>query len=93
MIFFTQLPRGNTRLAAAGKLYSAQDAQKAIDAGLDIAVIGRGAIANHDFPRQAIADSNFTMRELPIPKAALRDEGLSDIFIGYMGNWKGFVGE
>lgn len=90
---FAELPRGNTRLAAAGKLYSAADAQNALDAGIDIAVIGRGAIANHDFPMQAIADPNFAMRELPIPKAALRDEGLSDVFIGYMGNWKGFVGD
>ena len=39
------------------------------------------------------AQSPFAMRELPIPKAALRDEGLSDVFIGYRGNWKAFVGD
>jgi hypothetical protein len=31
------------------------------------------------------------MRELPVPRAILREEGLSDTFIGYMGNWPGFA--
>jgi 2,4-dienoyl-CoA reductase-like NADH-dependent reductase (Old Yellow Enzyme family) len=90
---FAALPRGDVRLGAAGKLYSAADAKSAIDAGLDIAVIGRGAIANHDFAAQSIADPNFKMRELPIPRSVLLDEGLSEVFVGYMGNWPGFVGE
>jgi 2,4-dienoyl-CoA reductase-like NADH-dependent reductase (Old Yellow Enzyme family) len=90
---FAALPRGDVRLGAAGKLYSAADVQRGIDAGLDFAVIGRGAIANHDFATQAIANSNFAMRELPIPRTVLRDEGLSELFVNYMGNWPGFVGE
>jgi 2,4-dienoyl-CoA reductase-like NADH-dependent reductase (Old Yellow Enzyme family) len=90
---FAALPRGDVRLGAAGKLYSAADAQRAVDAGLDIAVIGRGAIANHDFATQSIANPDFKMRDLPIPRQVLRDEGLSEIFVGYMGNWPGFVGE
>lgn len=90
---FAALPRGDVRLGAAGKLYSAADAKRGIDAGLDIAVIGRGAIANHDFAAQSIANPNFKMRELPIPRQVLRDEGLSEVFVGYMGNWPGFVGE
>jgi 2,4-dienoyl-CoA reductase-like NADH-dependent reductase (Old Yellow Enzyme family) len=89
---FAELPRGDVKLAAAGKLYSAAEAQQAIDAGIDIAVIGRGAIANHDFARQALANPDFKMRELPIPSSVLREEGLSDVFVGYMGNWPGFVG-
>jgi 2,4-dienoyl-CoA reductase-like NADH-dependent reductase (Old Yellow Enzyme family) len=89
---FAELPRGDVKLAAAGKLYSAAEAQQAIDAGIDIAVIGRGAIANHDFARQAMENPDFKMRELPIPSLVLREEGLSDVFIGYMGNWPGFVG-
>jgi 2,4-dienoyl-CoA reductase-like NADH-dependent reductase (Old Yellow Enzyme family) len=90
---FTALPRGDVRLGAAGKLYSAADAKRGIDAGLDIAVIGRGAIANHDFAAQSIANPEFKMRDLPIPRQVLREEGLSELFVGYMGNWPGFVGE
>lgn len=90
---FAALPRGDVRLGAAGKLYSSADAKRAIDAGLDIAVIGRGAIANHDFAAQSIADATFKMRDLPIPRQVLLDEGLSEVFVGYMGNWPGFVGE
>lgn len=90
---FASLPRGSTRLAVAGKLYGAQDCHNALDAGADMAVIGRGAVLHHDFPNQVAKDDQFVVRQLPVPKAVLRAEGLSDAFIGYMSNWKGFVGD
>lgn len=89
---FARLDRGDTRLAVAGKLYSADDCRRAIDAGADMVAIGRGAILHHDFPRLA-ADPGFTVRPLPASRAVLADEGLSETFIGYMGNWPGFVGD
>jgi 2,4-dienoyl-CoA reductase-like NADH-dependent reductase (Old Yellow Enzyme family) len=89
---FANLERGNTRLAVAGKLYNAADMQRAIDAGADIVAVGRAAITNHDFPNQAARNAQFEMRTLPVTRDALRSEGLSDAFIGYMGNWAGFVG-
>ena len=90
---FAELPRGGTRLAVAGKLYSAVEAQRAIDAGADIAVLGRAAILHHDFPHQARRDPEFVMRDLPVTPETLRSEGLSDTFVGYMRNWPGFVTE
>jgi len=36
-------------------------------------------------------DPAFVMRTLPVPRATLRAEGLSESFIGYMGNWPGFA--
>jgi 2,4-dienoyl-CoA reductase-like NADH-dependent reductase (Old Yellow Enzyme family) len=90
---FANEERGSTRLAVAGKLYNTPDMARAIDAGADIVAVGRAAITNHDFPNQAKKNSDFSMRELPVPRAILRDEGLSDLFIGYMGNWPGFAGE
>jgi hypothetical protein len=33
------------------------------------------------------------MRPRPVPAQTLRDEGLSEIFVDYMRNWKGFVGD
>lgn len=90
---FAEIPRGATRLAVAGKLYSAADAQRAVDAGADLAVIGRGAILHHDFPEQVRRNENFVMRDLPVSPETLKGEGLSDSFVGYMRNWPGFVTE
>jgi len=89
---FAERERRTTRLAVAGKIYSTDDARRAIDAGADMVVIGRGAILHHDFPRRAV-DPGFVMRDLPVSVEQLRDEGLSDLFIGYMRNWKGFVAD
>ena len=90
---FAGIERGDVRLAVAGKLYSAADCRFALDHGADMVAVGRGAILHHDFPRQCADDANFTVRPLPVPRDTLRDEGLSDAFIGYMGNWKGFVAD
>lgn len=89
---FAGVERGETRLAVAGKLYSAEDCRRALDGGADMVVIGRGAILHHDFPRLA-ADPTFQVRSLPASRDVLAAEGLSETFIGYMGNWPGFVGE
>lgn len=90
---FASRDRGTCRLAVAGKLYSAEDCRRAIDAGADMVAIGRGAILHHDFPQQVSRDDNFVVRPLPVSRQTLRDEGLSDTFIKYMGNWKGFVAD
>jgi 2,4-dienoyl-CoA reductase-like NADH-dependent reductase (Old Yellow Enzyme family) len=93
MSYFTGLERGNVRLGAAGKITTGAGCRKALDAGLDFVVIGRAAILHHDFPRKVEADPDFTPIPLPAPVAHLHREGLSDTFVGYMRNWKGFVEE
>lgn len=90
---FTALDRGSVRLAVAGHLYSGTDVQRALDLGADIVAIGRAAITNHDFPRLVQADPAAAMRELPVAREVLVAEGLSPAFLGYMSNWKGFVGD
>lgn len=90
---FAGLDRGTSKLAVAGKLYSADDMRRAVNAGADIVAIGRAAITNHDVPALVAKDPNFVMRELPVPRATLMSEGLSEAFVGYMGNWAGFVGD
>ena len=91
--YFTEIDRGRVRFGAAGRIYSAHDAEAALAAGLDYVVIGRGAVLHHDFPRLALADPAFRMAELPVTPAYLADEGLSPVFVQYMLNWKGFVTE
>jgi 2,4-dienoyl-CoA reductase-like NADH-dependent reductase (Old Yellow Enzyme family) len=88
---FTELDRGQVKLGAAGKIMTAEDARRAMEAGLDFVVIGRGAILHHDFPRQVEADTEFRPVSLPVSPAHLKAEGLSDTFVTYMRNWKGFV--
>lgn len=90
---FTALDRGATRLGAAGKLYAGADLRAGLEAGLDLVVLGRAAITNHDFPRLVEADPDARMRELPVSVGTLHAEGLSDRFVDYMRGWRGFVEE
>jgi 2,4-dienoyl-CoA reductase-like NADH-dependent reductase (Old Yellow Enzyme family) len=89
--YFTDFDRGNVRLSAAGKIRTARDARWVLDAGADAVTIGRAAILHHDFPTRCRQDSDFEPAALPVSEEYLRSEGLSDAFIGYMRNWKGFV--
>lgn len=93
MSYFTELPRGEVRLGAAGKIMSAADAVKVIEAGCDYVLIGRGAILRHDFPERVRRDADYTSPALPVTVAHLRAEGLGDAFVKYMQGWKGFVSE
>jgi 2,4-dienoyl-CoA reductase-like NADH-dependent reductase (Old Yellow Enzyme family) len=90
---FGSLDRGATRLAVAGKIHSGRDVVEVLRSGVDIAAIGRAAITNHDFPRCVADNPDVSMRPLPVSVETLRNEGLSDVFIGYMRNWKGFVAD
>lgn len=91
MSFFADLPRGNVRLGAAGKVMDAEDAAWVLDAGCDFAVIGRAAILRHDFPERVRRDPAYRSPVLPASAEHLRAEGLSDEFIYYMRRWPGFV--
>jgi 2,4-dienoyl-CoA reductase-like NADH-dependent reductase (Old Yellow Enzyme family) len=91
--YFTELDRGDTRLGAAGKIMSAQDARDVIDAGFDFPILGRAAILHHDFPKRAAANPNFSAIATPVSEQYLRDEGLGPAFVNYMRTWQGFVEE
>ena len=90
---FVQLPRGNTRLGAAGKIRTPEEAEAALAAGLDWIMLGRAAILHHDFPQKYAASREFEPSPLPVSRQYLADEGLSPKFIDYMAGWKGFVQE
>lgn len=90
---FAALPRNGVKLGAAGKLYTAAQCQRAIDAGLDFVFIGRGAILHHDFPRRAIADPSFEVVSLPVTRDYLAQESVSPVFADYLATWEGFVAD
>jgi len=91
--WFSDLPRGRTRLGVAGKLTSAEDCRRALAHGAAFAILGRAAILHHDFPLRAQADTDFRSAALPVTRAHLKQERLGAAFIKYMSGWKGFVAQ
>lgn len=90
---FTDLPRGNVRLGAAGKIMTAQTAREVIDAGCDFVAIGRAAIMRHNFPELMRADPDYVSPPLPVSAAHLADEGVGGPFLTYLRTWPGFVAD
>jgi 2,4-dienoyl-CoA reductase-like NADH-dependent reductase (Old Yellow Enzyme family) len=80
---FATLHRGDTRLAVAGKIHTPADVRRVLDAGVDIAVLGRVAILHHDYPLRA-SEASFTPRAAPVTRAVLADEGVSPHFVEYL---------
>jgi 2,4-dienoyl-CoA reductase-like NADH-dependent reductase (Old Yellow Enzyme family) len=74
----------------AGKIHEPADVQRVLDAGVDVAVLGRVAILHHDYP-QRMNDPGFTPRRAPVSREVLAAEGLSEPFIDYMANVFKFV--
>jgi 2,4-dienoyl-CoA reductase-like NADH-dependent reductase (Old Yellow Enzyme family) len=91
--WFADLPRGATRLGAAGKLTKPADMRRLADAGADFVILGRAAILQHDYPKRYAADPDFEPVHTPVTRAYLDAEGLSPAFVKYMGNWRGFVAD
>ena len=90
---FTALDYGPMRLTVAGNIRTAADCRAIIEAGVDFVSIGRAAILHHDFPERVRQETGFTPTTLPVTKAYLRNEGLSERFVDYMKRWPGFVSE
>ncbi len=91
--WFTDLPRGETRLGVAGKLMSGADCRRVLEHGADFPILGRAAILHHDFPTRLEADADFRTISLPVTRQWLQDQRLGEAFITYMSAWKGFVSE
>ena len=88
---FTDLDFKNVLLTVAGNIRTGKDVHKIIGAGVDFAAIGRAAIVHHDFPKKVLNKPAFEPLNLPVSKAHLKNEGVSDKFIEYLRFFKGFV--
>ena len=93
LAWFAALARRRTRLGCAGKILAAETARAVLAAGADFAIIGRGAVLHHDYPRRVQADPDFRPVDLPVTRDYLRGEGLGPAFVDYMAGWKGFVAD
>lgn len=88
---FTALDFKEVKLTVAGKIHSAKNVTDILNSKVDFVTIGRSAILHHDFPTLVMNDASFETTSLPVSKEHLRKEGLSEKFVKYMTNWKGFV--
>lgn len=89
---FASLPRGEVRLAVAGKIHSPADVTRVLESGVDIAVLGRVAILHHDYPLRA-SDPSFVPRTAPATADVLASEGVSPKFVDYLAQTFRFVAE
>ena len=88
-LFREALP-GDIPLITAGHIWSLDDALVTLERGADAIALGRSAIANPVWPRQA-RQPDFEPRRPPLSPEELRDRALGPVFVNYMRNWKGFV--
>ncbi|WP_373079892.1 NADH:flavin oxidoreductase [Zhongshania sp.] len=90
--YFVELNRGEIRLGAAGKIYSPEDICHCLDQGLDFVLLGRAAMLHHNYPQLLRDDAAFKPKHIPVSRAYLRDEGLSEKFLDYIvGMWPDFI--
>ncbi|MBT8220024.1 MAG: NADH:flavin oxidoreductase [Bacteroidia bacterium] len=87
----TELDYKEVKLTVAGKIRTANDVSTILNSKVDFVTIGRAAILHHDFPQKVLQDNNFEPVALPVSRAYLEKEGLSDSFVTYMQRWAGFV--
>ncbi|KQR86407.1 NADH:flavin oxidoreductase [Microbacterium sp. Leaf179] len=80
---FLDLPRHGTALGVAGQLSSAAAVQRTLDQGVDLAYIGKGAIADRSFALRAIADASYRAPSFPVTRKHLRAEKLAEPFVTY----------
>jgi 2,4-dienoyl-CoA reductase-like NADH-dependent reductase (Old Yellow Enzyme family) len=89
---FAAIPRGDVRLGVAGKIHDPADVLRVLEAGVDIAVLGRVAILHHDYPHLMARGEGFVPRRPPVTPDLLVAEGVSPKFVRYLsGSFKGFV--
>jgi 2,4-dienoyl-CoA reductase-like NADH-dependent reductase (Old Yellow Enzyme family) len=90
-LFRRALPR-DVSIFVAGKVWTRAEAEALLEKGADVVALGRAGIANPDWPARA-ADRAWEPKRPPLTAAELLDRGLSEGFVKYMRNWKGFVAD
>ncbi len=89
---FRGLPRNGTALGVAGQITNAGEVQSVLDQGVDLAYVGKAAIADHAFARKALTDGGYRPPSFPVTKDHLRAEMLGEPFVHYFAtNWPHLV--
>lgn len=77
-------------LFAAGGIWTRDDARRATDAGVDVVVLGRSAIAHPDWP-SASAENSFTPSKPPWDPALLEAASVGPDLLEYLRGFAGMV--
>ena len=89
---YLALPRHGTALGVAGHLNGTADIAWVLDRGADLVFVGKGAIADRDFARHALADAGYVSPTFPVTKQHLREQLLGEPFVEYFStNWPALV--
>ena len=86
-----ELPR-EVAIATAGKIWTRDDAEHALNLGADIVALGRSAIIDPDWPRN-VARDGAAPKQPPVTRAELGAVAVSPTFQQYLTNWKNFVAD
>ena len=89
--WFADLPRGDVRLGAAGKIMTPRVAAELLAAGADFVFVGRAAILHPDWPQRALNDSGFEPTPLPVTPEYLSAQGVGGRFVRYLRTFDNFV--
>ena len=81
---------GEVVLTSAGGIWTRDDAQRALDAGADVAVLGRAAIAHADWPTVS-RGADWQPTRPPWTREHLRAQHVSDPFVSYLARFDGLV--
>lgn len=82
----------DTPIFVAGSVWTPDEARAALARGADVVALGRAAICNPDWPRDARAPGYEPTRP-PLTRAQLMERSVSPLFAGYLTRWKGFVAD
>jgi len=77
-------------IISTGGVWSRSDANRLIQQGADLVGVGRVGLAYPDWAKE-ICHEDFDPKRPPFTVDHLKKAELSDVFIEYMRNWKGFV--
>ena len=88
--WFTHTIPNLPTIISTGGIWSSKDATDVMMQGADLIGVGRVAIPYPDWSLN-LKDDNYNPPRMPFTSTQLTKAGLSDVFIAYMKNWKGFV--
>ena len=88
--WFTEPFSGRIPIISTGAIWDARDAQAVMDQGADLIGVARAGIAHADWATNA-SNPDYTPARPPFTPQHLAEQALSEPFIEYMRNWKGFV--
>ena len=88
--WFTQTIDNLPPIISSGSVWSTSDAKNVMSQGADLVGVARVGIPYPDWANN-ICEENYNPPAAPFTVKQLREADLSDIFINYMRNWKGFV--